>query len=71
MSILLAYFDPGSGSLLMQVLVGGGAGLIVLAKYLWNSALVRSGFEAPSPMAGDSKARTATSSGEIPVYTAS
>jgi hypothetical protein len=38
MSALLAYFDPGSGSLLLQVLVGGSAGLIVFARYLWESA---------------------------------
>jgi len=38
MSPLLAYFDPGSGSLLVQLLVGGSAGLIVFARYLWESA---------------------------------
>lgn len=37
---LLAYFDPGSGSLLLQVLVGGGAGLLVFGRYLWDG-LVR------------------------------
>ena len=37
MSVLLAYFDPGSGSLLVQMLVGGSAGLIVFARYLWES----------------------------------
>jgi len=36
MSGLLAYFDPGSGSLLLQVLVGGSVGLLVFAKYLWE-----------------------------------
>jgi hypothetical protein len=36
MSVLLAYFDPGSGSLLMQMLVGGAAGLFVFARYLWK-----------------------------------
>jgi len=35
---VLAYFDPGSGSLLMQTLVGGVAGLLVFAKYLWDAA---------------------------------
>jgi hypothetical protein len=38
MSVLFAYFDPGPGSLLVQALVGGTAGLIVFGKYLWNSA---------------------------------
>ncbi|MBI3860820.1 MAG: hypothetical protein HY290_02880 [Planctomycetia bacterium] len=37
MSPLLAYFDPGSGSLLVQAVVGGMAGLIVLARCLWES----------------------------------
>lgn len=38
MDTLLAYFDPGSGSLLLQALVGGTAGLFVFAKYLWETA---------------------------------
>lgn len=35
---LLAYFDPGSGSLVLQAVVGGAAGLMVFAKYLWMTA---------------------------------
>jgi hypothetical protein len=31
---IVAYFDPGSGSMLVQLLVGGGAGLWVRGKYL-------------------------------------
>lgn len=38
MNALLAYFDPGSGSLLLQVLVGGSAGLFVFARYVWELA---------------------------------
>jgi hypothetical protein len=34
MTSLLAYLDPGAGSLLLQVLVGGGAGLVVFGRYL-------------------------------------
>lgn len=37
--LTLAYFDPGSASLLMQALVGGSAGLIVFGRYLWMSLL--------------------------------
>ncbi|HVW02925.1 MAG TPA: hypothetical protein VHB77_21375 [Planctomycetaceae bacterium] len=37
MEPLFAYFDPGAGSVLLQALVGGGAGLFVFAKYLLNS----------------------------------
>ena len=31
-----AYLDPGSGSMLLQVLLGGFAGLAVIAKLYWN-----------------------------------
>ncbi len=31
---LLAYFDPGSGSLVLQALVGGSAGVLVFCRYL-------------------------------------
>ena len=38
LNALLAYFDPGPGSLLMQALLGGAAGFLVLARYLWDRA---------------------------------
>ncbi len=41
MSGLLAYFDPGSGSLLLQMFVGGSAGLFVFAKYVWERLSMR------------------------------
>ena len=31
-----AYLDPGSGSLLLQILLGGLAGIGVLAKLYWH-----------------------------------
>ncbi len=34
---VLAYFDPGQGSLLMQLLLGGAGGLLVFGKTLWQS----------------------------------
>lgn len=33
--IILAYFDPSSGSLLIQALAGGAAGLAVLIRYMY------------------------------------
>jgi len=33
---LLGYFDPGSGSILLQVVVGGFAGGFVLVRYAWD-----------------------------------
>ena len=66
MSAIFAYFDPGSGSLLLQVILGGAAGLLVFGKYLWNAAAAR----LRSP--GEKRVRrklpefSASSSGEIP-----
>ncbi|MDX1969783.1 MAG: hypothetical protein SFV23_21605 [Planctomycetaceae bacterium] len=34
---LFAYVDPGVGSLLLQALVGGSAGLMVISRYLWRT----------------------------------
>jgi hypothetical protein len=39
MSLLLAYFDPSAGSLLLQAMVGGFGGLIVVGRYLWTQFL--------------------------------
>lgn len=66
MAYLLAYFDPGSGSLVVQALVGGTAGLLVFGKYLWDSALVRM---RGSHKTTRSDVNTASAnSGEIPQY---
>ena len=35
-STVLGYFDPGSGSLVLQALVGGTAGLVVFGNYVWK-----------------------------------
>lgn len=34
--LLLAYVDPGAGSLLLQLLLGGVAGAAVLGKMYWK-----------------------------------
>lgn len=41
-----AYIDPGSGSIFLQMLLGGVAGVAVLAKVYWNSFRARIGFPA-------------------------
>lgn len=66
MDTILAYFDPGSGSLLMQALVGGAAGLAVFGKYLWNSFTDRAQNLAQPTFRQDLKVASA-SSGEIPI----
>jgi hypothetical protein len=37
--LVLGYLDPGSGSMLLQVLLGGVVGLIVIVKIYWNNIL--------------------------------
>ncbi len=31
-----AYLDPGTGSMLLQILMAGGAGIFLLVKILWR-----------------------------------
>lgn len=38
MSTVLAYLDPGSGSLLLQGLIGGVASAMVIGKVYWKRA---------------------------------
>ena len=33
---MLAYLDPGSGTVIVQVILGGFAGVAVLAKLFWR-----------------------------------
>jgi hypothetical protein len=67
MVTILAYFDPGSGSLLMQAIVGGAAGLAVFGKYLWNVFTDRFQRLDQSGFSGNLKVQSAASSGEIPI----
>jgi hypothetical protein len=66
MSSILAYFDPGSGSLLVQAIVGGAGGLIVFGKYLWNSAFQGSQNRNGKILGRDRTSISSDSSGEIP-----
>ncbi len=36
-SLLFSYLDPGAGSLLMQAIVGGAAGLLVALRHFWKT----------------------------------
>ena len=39
MSTVLGYLDPGSGSMILQILAGGLAAVAVTAKLYWNRIL--------------------------------
>jgi len=47
----MAYIDPGSGSMLLQIILGGVAGLFVIFKLYWHRLLtvlgIRKETEAP------------------------
>jgi len=38
-----AYLDPGSGSMILQLLLGGVAGLLIIAKLYWRRFLATFG----------------------------
>ena len=52
MFVVMAYFDPGAGSMLLQAVVGGTAGLVVLARYLWELAWLSRRIGAPTDERG-------------------
>ena len=39
MTTVLAYLDPGSGSMILQIIAGGVAAVAVTAKLYWNRLL--------------------------------
>lgn len=49
-----AYLDPGSGSILLQVILGGIAGLVVAGKLFWARILDFLGIRKIQPNAHDS-----------------
>ena len=34
---VIAYLDPGAGSMLLQAIVGGTAGMLVFVRHLWRT----------------------------------
>lgn len=46
---VLAYLDPGTGSMLVQLLVGGVAAVAVTAKFYWHRILTLLRIRKPAP----------------------
>lgn len=42
MTLTFAYLDPGTGSMLLQAIVGGSSGLFVLVRHFWKAFQNRS-----------------------------
>jgi hypothetical protein len=48
-----AYLDPGTGSMILQVLLGGVAGLALAGKLYWHRLLVLIGVRSDKPESGE------------------
>jgi hypothetical protein len=48
-----AYLDPGTGSMILQVLLGGFAGVALAGKLYWRRFLVMIGARSDADAAGD------------------
>jgi len=46
---VLAYLDPGTGSMLVQLVVGGVAAVAVTAKFYWRRLLTLLRIRKPDP----------------------
>lgn len=60
MTTVLAYLDPGSGSMMLQLLAGGIAAAAVTLKVYWNRVLTFLRIRKPEA-AADSEAQAAES----------
>ncbi|MFN8711194.1 MAG: hypothetical protein ACK526_09380 [Planctomyces sp.] len=49
--LTLAYLDPGSGSLVLQALVGGSAGFMVFVRHLWKQWRMKQNLQSQLPVA--------------------
>ncbi len=47
-STVHAYLDPGTGSVILQVLLGGAAGLMLVGKLYWQKLVTMLGFKRKS-----------------------
>jgi hypothetical protein len=52
MTTVLAYLDPGSGSMILQIIAGGLAAVAVTAKLYWNRILKFLRIRKDEPEAG-------------------
>ena len=44
---VIAYLDPGAGSMLLQAIVGGTAGMLVFVRHLWRTYQAQRGSRSP------------------------
>jgi hypothetical protein len=58
-----AYLDPGSGSMLVQLLLGGVAGALVLVRLYWRRLMTFVGLAKDSPV-GDATGESTRASNQ-------
>jgi len=51
-----AYLDPGTGSIILQVLLGGVAGLLLAGKLYWHRLMIMLGIRREEEVASTSNA---------------
>jgi hypothetical protein len=61
MTTVLAYLDPGSGSMILQIIAGGLAAVAVTAKLYWNRILKFLRIKKDEPETTANTAKTDTS----------
>jgi len=52
-ALTFAYLDPGTGSMLLQAIVGGSAGVMVLVRHFWRTIKVSRKPLEPNPSGVD------------------
>jgi hypothetical protein len=62
MTTVLAYLDPGSGSMILQIIAGGVAAVAVTAKLYWNRLLRFLRIKKDEPETTSTEARGSTDS---------
>ena len=62
MTTVFAYLDPGSGSMILQIIAGGVAAVAVTAKLYWNRLLRFLHIKKDEPDTPDSPAARSTDS---------
>jgi hypothetical protein len=62
MTSVLAYLDPGSGSMILQILAGGLAAVAVTAKLYWGRLMKFLRIRKDEPEAGKPDAASGTDS---------
>ena len=60
MTTVLAYLDPGSGSMILQIIAGGLAAVAVTAKLYWGRLLRFLRIRKDEPETGKSEAARST-----------